>query len=161
MSLLSILTIHTQACDSGVFTGDYHRELPDQLGLWHAEFAVCGVFTATGISAGAILGLASYFLTDTLDFRNEPRAAPRALGQTRPKKERIRCATKKNTTTATSNTKVPARVLFPQVIPTILEEEDEDSPFLVSGAGGKRRTGRVKRATGWSSEEEEEYKSSG
>lgn len=41
-------TVHTQACDSGVFTGDYHRELPDRLGVWHAEFAVCGVFAVTG-----------------------------------------------------------------------------------------------------------------
>ncbi|PWW76686.1 hypothetical protein C7212DRAFT_363595 [Tuber magnatum] len=130
-------------------------------------YIFCGVAAVIGISTGAILGLASYFLTDTLDFRDEP-AVPGAVGQTRLTKERIKSAAKNTTTTATTaigtaNTRVPARVLSPQAIPTILEEEDEDSPFLVgsSGGGGKRREGRVRRATGWSSEDEGEEREEG
>jgi len=55
---------------------------------------------------------------------------------------------------------MPGRALFPRAIPTILEEEDEDSPFLVGGSGRKQRAGRVKRTTGWSSEDEEEGENS-
>ncbi|CUS07428.1 unnamed protein product [Tuber aestivum] len=120
-------------------------------------YIFCGVAAVIGISTGAILGLASYFLTDTLDFCDEP-VAPRP-GQTRLKNGRIRGTTGRTiTTTATGtvDTKMPARVLFPQAIPTILEEEDEDSPFLVGSGSGKRREGRGKRAARWSSEDEEE-----
>ncbi|RPA90346.1 hypothetical protein L873DRAFT_1821290 [Choiromyces venosus 120613-1] len=123
----------------------------------------------TGISAGAILGLASTFFTDALDLRDKSStsSSSRALGR-RLKKERIKSATNTKSTTGIASAKVPARVLFPQAIPTILEEEDEDSPFLVGGAGKRRAgilvgggigaaAGRGRRAvgTGWSSEDEE------
>ncbi|KAG0644320.1 hypothetical protein HOY80DRAFT_997041 [Tuber brumale] len=212
------------ACGSGVFTGDYHRELLDELGIWHSKFAIHGVFEVAGfyssptfprsgmsevdgwmdgwtelmmdthqqelyvfcgvaavignpppasekptnqpsnpigISTGAILGLASYFLSDTLDSRDEP-AAPGQLGRAGLKDGRIRSAAKNTATTPhtdVANTKMSARVLFPQAIPTILEEEDEDSPFLVGGSGGKRGAGRVKRTIGWSGEDEEDESS--
>jgi hypothetical protein len=103
---------------------------------------------STGVLTGAILGLATYLFTDTLNLRDSNQGVPpqnphhHLEGPSPPRKH--------HHTTASA---LPSRPLFPQSIPTILEEEDEDSPFPGGGDVKQRGGSRVRRVGGgWSDE---------
>ncbi|KAI5853104.1 hypothetical protein DFP73DRAFT_535128 [Morchella snyderi] len=104
-----------------------------------AIYIFCGTAAIIGMIAGVLLGFTSHIFSGALGLYQETESiAPSNLGRS-----------KKRTSSQGYRSPIPvkqqahtpmARMLFPPSIPTILEEEDEDSPIL---PGNRRRRGKA------------------